>query len=148
LATSSYQAGQSYAADRADAGTARGVGWLTFAAVMLGFAGTFNFIDGIVALSKSKFYAHGAVFVFSNLHTWGWIILLLGIVQIFAAFALFAGSEFARWFGIVAATVNAIGQLLFIQAYPWWAITVFTLDVLVIYALTVYGGKNFVDQTR
>jgi hypothetical protein len=74
--------------------------------------------------------------------------LLLGIVQVFAAFALFTGSEFARWFGILAATVNAIGQLMFIQAYPWWAITVFTLDVLVIYALTVYGGKNFVDQTR
>ena len=87
MATSSYQAGQTYAADRADAGTARGVGWLTFAAVILGFAGTFNLIDGIVALSKSKFYTHSAVFVFSDLRTWGWIILLLGIVQVFAAFA-------------------------------------------------------------
>ena len=140
MATSSYQADRSYTA--AGVG-ARGAGWIAFAAVILGFAGTFNVIDGIVALSKSKFYVAGAVFVFSDLRTWGWIVLLLGIVQIGVAFALFAGSQFARWFGIIAASINAIAQLMFIQAYPWWALAIFTLDILVIYALAVYGGKDY-----
>lgn len=140
MASSSYQADRSYTATGVGA---RGAGWIAFAAVILGFAGTFNVIDGIVALSKSKFYVAGAVFVFSDLRTWGWIVLLLGIVQIGVAFALFAGSQFARWFGIIAASINAIAQLMFIQAYPWWALAIFTLDILVIYALAVYGGKDY-----
>jgi len=58
-----------------------GGGWITFAALMLGLAGTFNVIDGIVALSKSSFFTTNATYVFSNLHTWGWIVLILGILQ-------------------------------------------------------------------
>jgi hypothetical protein len=136
---------QTYARDKV---TTRGLGWMTFAGVMLGFAGTFNVIDGIVAVSKSKFYVAGAVFVFSDLNTWGWIVLVLGIFQVAAAFAIFAGSEWARWFGIVVASVNALAQLMFIQAYPLWALSVFTLDVLVIYALAVYGGQDYTEETR
>ena len=107
VASSSYQADRSYTATGVGA---RGAGWIAFAAVILGFAGTFNVIDGIVALSKSKFYVAGAVFVFSDLRTWGWIVLLLGIVQIGVAFALFAGSQFARWFGIIAASINRFAR--------------------------------------
>lgn len=148
MATSSYRAGQTYGADTVGAGAARGVGWMTFAAVMLGFAGTLNFIDGIVAVSKSRFYVDSAVFVFSDLNTWGWIIMVLGIIEIGAAAALFAGSQFARWFGVLAATLNGLGQLMFVQAYPFWALSIFTLDVLVIYALTVYGGRSYADDSR
>jgi hypothetical protein len=138
---------QTYAQDDVRAGT-RGLGWMTFAGVMLGFAGTFNFIDGIVAVSKSRFYVAGAVFVFSDLKTWGWIVLILGIIQVCAAFAIFAGSQWARWFGITVAAVNAIAQLMFIQAYPLWALSIFTLDVLVIYALAVYGGQDYTNEVR
>jgi hypothetical protein len=57
-----------------------GSGWVTFAAVMLGLAGTFNFFDGILAVSKSRFYTHDATYLFSNLNTWGWIMMILGIL--------------------------------------------------------------------
>jgi hypothetical protein len=119
-----------------------GAGWITFAGLMLGIAGTFNAIAGIAAIADSRVYGEEAVFIFSNLNTWGWIVLLLGIAQILAAFAIFAGSEFARWFGIVCAAVNAIGQLFFIQAYPFWALAIFAIDILVIYGLAVYGGSQ------
>lgn len=119
-----------------------GAGWVTFAALMLGIAGTFNAIAGIAAIADSRVYGEEAVFIFSNLNTWGWIVLLLGIAQVLAAFALFAGSEFARWFGIACAGVNAIGQLLYVDAYPFWAISIFAIDILIIYALTVYGGHK------
>ena len=76
-------------------------------------------------------------------HSWGFFAFALsGIIQLIASAALFAGSEFARWFGIAAAGVNAIGQLLFLPAYPWWAIAMFTVDLLVIYGLAVYGGSR------
>lgn len=123
----------------------RGSGWLGYAAIMLGLAGTWNVIDGILAISRSKVYVGGAKYVFSDLHSWGWIILVLGVLELCAAFALLGGSEVARWFGISAAALNSIGQLMFIQAAPFWALSMFAADMLVIYALAMYGGRKVVD---
>src|SRR5512133_2685393 len=120
----------------------RGVGWVTFATVLLGLAGVWNTIAGILAIADSRVYTNSSVYVFSNLNTWGWIVLILGIVQLIAAGSLIAGNEFGRWFGIVAAGLNAIGQLMFVPVYPWWAIAMFTVDVLIIYGLVVYAGAR------
>jgi len=119
-----------------------GSGWLTFAASMLGLVGILAVIDGIVALSKSRFYVAGATYVFSDLRTWGWITLILGVVAILAAGGVLAGSQWARWFGMIAAGVNAIGIFAFAPAYPIWTLLIFGCCVLVIYALAVYGGKR------
>lgn len=121
----------------------RGLGWLTFGGVMLTLAGTFSLIDGVVALAKSKFYVADATFVFSDVRTWGWIMLVVGAIELMAAFALFSGSQWARWFGVSVAGLNAIAQLMFLPAYPWWAIAIFAVDMLVIYALVAYGGKDY-----
>ena len=138
-----YDLRESYAvASEVYAPTPRGRGWVTFAGVMLGLAGVWNSIDGILAIASSRVYTDNSVVVFGNLNTWGWILLILGIIQLIAAGFLIGGSEFARWFGIGAAGLNAIGQLLFVPVYPWWAIAMFTLDVLIIYGLAVYAGSR------
>lgn len=120
----------------------KGAGWVMFAAIMLGFAGLWAFFEGILAISSSKVFVADATYVFSNLHTWGWIVMILGIAAIFAAFAVLTGSEIARWFGIVIAGLNAWGQLMFLHANPWWSIAMFTIDILVIYGLAAYGGSR------
>ena len=120
----------------------QGVGWVTFAAVMLGVAGIWNFVDGILAISSSNVYSANVSYVFSDLNTWGWIVMILGILQGLAAMALLTGNEFARWFGIAVAGLNAIGQLMFVPVYPLWALAMFGVDVLIIYALAVYGGHR------
>jgi hypothetical protein len=120
----------------------RGAGWLVFAATVLGIAGIFNTIDGIMALSKSSFYVAGARFVFSDLRTWGWIVLILGILQILAAFAILGRAQWARWFGIVVAALGAIGQFGFMQAYPFWSVTIIAVCIFVIYGLAAYGGRE------
>ena len=120
----------------------QGTGWLTFATVMLGLAGIWNFIEGILAVSSSRVYGGGSVFVFSDLNTWGWIVLILGVLQLLAAFGIVGGSEAATWFGIGVAGLNAIGQLMWLPAYPLWALTMFAVDILIIYALAVYGGSR------
>jgi hypothetical protein len=119
----------------------RGFGWLLFAATMLGLAGIFSVIDGIVALSKARFYTANATYVFSDLRTWGWITLIVGALLIVAAMGVMSGSSFARWFGIAMAGLSAINQFVAIQAYPFWSLIVFSVDVLVIYALAKYGGR-------
>jgi hypothetical protein len=122
----------------------KGFGWLLFAATMLGLAGILSIIDGIMALSRSKLYTTNSSYVFADLRTWGWITLVIGVLLIVAAMGVFSGSGFARWFGIFAASLNAIG--LFgsptAQSYPFWSLIVFALDILVIYALAVYGGQK------
>jgi hypothetical protein len=118
----------------------RGSGWVTFAAILLFLAGIWNVIDGIAAISSAHVYPGGTHYVFSDLNTWGWIVLVLGIVQLAAGASLTTGSEWAKWFAILVAGVNAIGQLLFLPAYPFWALSMFTLDVFIIYGLAVYGG--------
>ncbi|MFL5945735.1 MAG: hypothetical protein ACJ74D_05890 [Gaiellaceae bacterium] len=119
-----------------------GVGWVTFATVLLGLAGIWNVVDGILAISSAHVYTASSTFVFSDLNTWGWIVLILGIIEGLAALAILSGSEFARWFGIGAASLNAIGQLMFIPVYPFWGLAMFSVDVLIIYALAVYGGRR------
>jgi hypothetical protein len=122
----------------------KGFGWLLFAATMLGLAGILGIIDGIVALSRGKFYTANSSYVFTDLRTWGWITLIIGVLLVVAAMGVFSGSGFARWFGIIMASLSAIG--LFgsptAQAYPFWSLIIFALDILVIYALAVYGGKK------
>jgi hypothetical protein len=120
----------------------KGFGWLLFAATMLGLAGVLSIFDGIAALSKASFYAANAHFVFSDLRTWGWIMLLVGVLLIIAAMGVFSGSGFARWFGIFAASLSLIAHFGAIQSYPFWSLIVITLDILVIYALAVYGGRK------
>ena len=119
----------------------RGFGWLAFAGYVLIIAGVFSMIDGIVALANASFFTANAHFVFSDLRTWGWIILALGILETLAGFGVFTGSQLARWFGIAIASLSAIGQLMFAQAYPLWSLIIIGVDIMVIYGLAVYGGR-------
>ena len=119
-----------------------GTGWVTFAAILLFIAGIWNFIDGILAIGSSHAYVAGANYVFGGLNSWGWIVMVLGILQLAAGSSLLGGSEWARWFGIAVAGLNSIGQLMFLPAYPFWALAMFTVDMLIIYGLAVYGGSR------
>jgi hypothetical protein len=122
--------------------TSEAIGWTDFASLMLGIAGVWNIISGILAIRDSKVFTANATFVFSNLNTWGWIILLLGVLLVFAAVSVNRGGQFGRWIGIFAASINAIGQLSFVSIHPFWGITMFAVDIFIIYALVVYGGRK------
>jgi len=124
---------------------AAGSGWITFAGVMIIIVSILNIIDGIAAISNSTFFVANAKYVVSDLNTWGWIVLCLGVVQMLVGFGIWAGNQFARWTGIVVVSLNMIAQLLFIPSYPFWALTIFTIDVLVLYGLVAYGGRPTFD---
>jgi uncharacterized membrane protein (DUF2068 family) len=81
-------------------------------------------------------------YVLADLKTWGWFLLALGIIQGLAAFAVWRGESWARWFGVASASVNAILQTMWIPAFPIMAMTILTLDIIVIYGLLAYGGRR------
>jgi hypothetical protein len=118
----------------------QGSGWVLFAGLMMTLVGVLNVIYGIAAIGDSRFFVGDATYILSGLNTWGWIMLVLGAAQIAAAFSIWKGGQLGRWFGIAVALLNAIGALMSISAYPFWSLTVFTLDILVIYGLAAYGG--------
>jgi hypothetical protein len=117
----------------------RGLGRAIFAAVFLMVAGVLNIIYGIAGISKSHVFTTNAHYVFGNLKTWGWVTLIIGIIEILASLSLFGGGAFGRWFGIFAGALAAIAALLAIPAYPLWAIAIFALSLWIVYGLVVYG---------
>jgi len=115
----------------------RGPARATFAAVLLMVGGVLNIIYGIAAISNSSFFVHNSHYVFGSLKTWGWITLILGILELLAATSLFAGGTFGRYFAIVVGALAAIGALLDIPAYPFWSLAVFGLSLWIIHGLTI-----------
>lgn len=114
----------------------RVTGWWIFAGILLLIAGVLNIIWGIAAISESHFVTvSGAHYILGKLNTWGWVTLILGAIEVLAGLSLFGGGSFGRWFGILAASLVAIGALLDIWVLPFWSICVFALSVIVIYEL-------------
>jgi hypothetical protein len=119
-----------------------GTGWVGFSTVVLTIGGIFALIEGLTAVYKSSFFTANAVFVFSDLRTWGWIITGLGVAGVVSGLAVLSGSEWARWLGVTVAGLGALGQLLFAQAYPLWSLMIMAVDFLVIYGLIAYAGRQ------
>jgi hypothetical protein len=119
-----------------------GQGLVTFAGVMLMIAAVLNTLYGIAAIDKANFFVQDAKYVFGDLNTWGWFLVALGVLQFFAALAIWRGASWGRWLGVACASANAILQTLWIPASPILAITILALDVTVIYGLLAYGGRR------
>ncbi|MBS1870883.1 MAG: hypothetical protein JSS99_14610 [Actinobacteria bacterium] len=118
-----------------------GYGWVIFAGSMLLIVGVLNTIYGIAAVDNANFFVNGAKYVISDLNTWGWVVLITGVVQILTAFGIWARNTLATWLGIAFACLNGIAQLLMLPAYPLLSIALFGVDVLIVYGLAVHGGK-------
>jgi hypothetical protein len=118
----------------------RGVGSAWFVGILLMIVGSLNFFYGIAAVANSSFYVAGERFVFGSVHTWGWITIVLAVIQVTAAFSLFAGNMYGRVIGIIAATIGAFESLANVGgAHPWWSLGVFAMCLWVIHGLFVVG---------
>jgi hypothetical protein len=113
----------------------RVTGWWLFAGILLSISGVLNIIWGIAAIDESHFFVLNTNYIVSGLNTWGWITLILGVIELIAAFSLFSGGSFGRWVGIFVAALVAIDSLLNIPAYPFWSLAVFALSVIILYQL-------------
>jgi hypothetical protein len=121
----------------------RGAGRATFAAVLLLIAGTINIVYGIGALDSANIYANDTRYIFTNLNTMGWVLIVLGVIQLTGGFSLLAGNTYGRVIGIIGASLGAIGALFSIGGNnPWWSLAVFALCIYIIQGLAVLGDDE------
>ena len=117
--------------------------WVNFAGVLLIMLGAFHVIQGLVALFRDEVYVVRSSGLIINVDytTWGWVHLALGAVAILAGICLLAGQMWARIVAVIVAFLSAINAVSFIQAEPVWSVIVIALDVIIIWAVVVHGGR-------
>ena len=121
----------------------RGTGRVVFVATLLLIAGTLNILYGIGALDGANIFTDDRRYILSDLNTLGWVLIVLGLIQLVGGFSLMAGNAFGRFIGILGATLGAIGALLSIGgAYPWWSLAIFFLCIYVIHGIFLYGDER------
>jgi len=121
----------------------RGTGRVIFAATLLLIVGTLNIIYGIGALDGANIFVNDQRFVLTDLNTLGWVLIVLGVIQLSGGFSLMAGNTYGRVIGIIGGSLGAIGALLSIGgSYPWWSLAVFALCVYVVHGIFVYDGED------
>jgi hypothetical protein len=126
----------------------KGAGRATFAAVLLLIAGTLNIIYGIGALDNANIFVNDKRFILSDLNTMGWVLIILGVLQLTGGFSLMAGNTYGRVIGIAAGTLGAIGALLSIGgSNPWWSLGIFFLCVWIVYGITMLGIDESPEPT-
>jgi len=114
-----------------------------FAAMLLLIVGMINIIYGIGALDDANIFVNDTRFILDDLNTLGWVLIVLGVLQLTGGFSLLSGNTYGRVIGIIAGTLGAIGALLSIGGqYPWWSLGVFALCVYVVHGIIVYGDED------
>jgi hypothetical protein len=118
----------------------RGAGRVVFAAIVLMLVGFLNIVYGFGALDDANYFAGDTRFVLDNLNTLGWVLLILGVIQLTAGFSLMGGRTYGRLLGVIAGSLGALGALFSIGgANPWWSLCVFALCLYVVHGIVVYG---------
>jgi hypothetical protein len=126
------------------ASSERWAGWIGFAGLLLLIVGILDFFQGLIAVIRGSYYAVTPnQIVVVDLTTWGWITLLWGIAIGLVGIGLLSAQTWARWAAIVVCSLNLIIELGFAgsAAYPLWALTVMTLNIVILYALIVRWGS-------
>jgi hypothetical protein len=123
----------------------RGYGLVLFAGVLMLVVGFWNLIYGIAAIAQSHVFVANAHYVVGNLRTWGWITLIIAALQILAGIGVMTGNQVARWAGIILVGLNAINQMFFIPAYPFWSLMIIAADIVALYGLCAYGSRENVE---
>jgi len=120
----------------------RGYGLIIFASVLLLVIGFFNLLDGIAAIANSHVFIGNAHYVVGDLRAWGWTMTIFGALQLLAAAGLWTGNQLARWFAVAVVALNAIGQMFFIPAYPFWSLVIIAVDIVALWGLCAYGSRE------
>lgn len=140
MTTPDYVSGTRRAATPPSSPHRGAAGVLIFAGLLMIMSGTFQAIQGLVALANDSFYVVGEEYIFRlDLTTWGWIHLLIGVVVAAAGFGLLRGATWARVVAIILASISIVLNFVWLPYYPVWGLVIIAFDLFVIWAATVHG---------
>jgi hypothetical protein len=125
-------------------------GWIGFAGVMMLVIGTLDFFEGLIGVIRNNYYViHGNQLIVFDTTTWGWIMMIWGVILFLVGLALWGGAGWARWTTIFLVIVNVLGQLSWLgaSAYPLWSLTIITLNIIVLFALSA-RWEGYPDEVR
>lgn len=123
----------------------QGFGMVVFASVLMLIIGFFNMLYGIAAIANSHVFVANAHYVIGDLRAWGWITLVIAVLQLIAAGGVLMGNQLARWFAVAVIGISAIEMMFFLPAYPFWALVIIAADVVALWGLCVYGSRENLD---
>ena len=118
----------------------RGSGWIAFAGVMMILAGLLDIVNGLYALDAEDRPVQGLLI--DSLEGWGWFYLIVGVVLVIAGFFVFQRSPWAVTIGVIVALLGAVTNMFWIFEFPIHALILVLINVLVLYALVVYGDRD------
>src|SRR5262245_54704369 len=122
----------------------RGAGRVVFVAILLLVVGTLNILYGIGAVADANWYVNDTRYILTNLHTLGWVLVILGVIQLTGGFSLMAGNTYGRVIGIIGGSIGAIGALLSMgqTQNPFWELAIFGLCCWIVYGIIVFGEEE------
>ena len=123
----------------------RGYGLVIFGAVLLAVIGFFNLLDGIAAIARSHVFVSNASYVIGDLRAWGWVMTIFGVAQLVAAAGVWLGNQVARWFAVAVVGLNAVAQMFFIPAYPFWSLMIIAANIVALWGLCAYGSRENIE---
>ena len=125
--------------------------WWGLAGILAGLlliVGVLNIIYGIGALDDANIFVNDKRYILTNLNTMGWVLIILGVIQLAGGISLMAGNTYGRVIGIIGGSLGAIGALLSIGGnYPWWSLGIFFLCVYIVHGIFIYGEEDTALRT-
>jgi hypothetical protein len=122
---------------------------VVFVAILLLLVGALNIIYGIGAISDANFYANDTRYIFTNLHAMGWVLVIVGLIQLTGGFSLMSGNAYGRVIGIIAGSIGAIDALLSMGgAHPFWSLAIFFLCIWIVYGIIEFGEEERATEVR
>jgi len=124
---------------------AAGRSLVTPALALLLVIGVFTLAGGIAAIAGSHMLVTSADYAFGGLRAWGWVMAILGAVQVLAAAGVWAGNQLARWLAMAAVGLTAIAQMFFIPADPLGSLLIIAVEAVALGGLCAYGSRENPD---
>ncbi len=118
---------------------------IIFASALVMMVGFFNLLDGIAAIANSHIFTPNAHYVVGDLRAWGWLMTILGGLMLVVSVGVLAGNQLARWCAVAVVGANAVAQMFFIPAYPFWSLMIIAVDVVALWGLCAYGSRENIE---
>lgn len=111
-----------------------------FAGLALELSGMLSIALGVAGIAQGAiFSAPGYLYRF-DVTAWGWLHLVIGLGLMAAGLGVLVGRSWGRGAGVALGAVSLVTQFMFIPYYPLWSISVMTLDLLAIWALSRFSA--------